>query len=46
MFCSVFKISEMLGWVLLLTGEVYIRNIIMRCAKAFDQERIEEHKSE
>lgn len=45
--CSVFKISKMLGWVLLLTGEVYIRNIIMQCVKAFDQERTEEeHKSE
>lgn len=45
--CSVFKISKMLGWILFLSGKVYIRNIIMNCVKAFDQERIEEeHKSE
>ena len=26
-----------------MSGEVYIRNIIMSCIKAFDQERIEEN---
>lgn len=38
--CSV-KVSKTLGWVLLLSGEIYLRNIIMSYAEAFDQERIE-----